>query len=114
MLILALETATLTGSVALVEASMPEDASSPAMKIVGEITLNLQSTHSERLMPSLHNLFEEASLKIQDVQGIALSLGPGSFTGLRIGVSTAKGLAYALKIPVVGVSTLGALACHGS
>ena len=110
MLILALETATLTGSVALVEASMPEDASSPAMKIVAEITLNLQSTHSERLMPSIHNLFEEASLKISNLQGIALSLGPGSFTGLRIGVSTVKGLAYALKIPVVGVSTLEALA----
>jgi tRNA threonylcarbamoyladenosine biosynthesis protein TsaB len=110
MLILSLETATLTGSVALVDASMPEDASSPAMKIVAEITLNLQSTHSERLMPSIHNLFEEASLKISDLQGIALSLGPGSFTGLRIGVSTVKGLAYALKIPVVGVSTLEALA----
>ncbi len=110
MLILALETATLTGSVALVEASLAEDSSSPAMKIVGEITLNLQSTHSERLMPSIHNLFEEASLKISDLRGIALGLGPGSFTGLRIGASTVKGLAYALKIPVVGVSTLEALA----
>ncbi|MBP1715533.1 MAG: universal bacterial protein YeaZ, partial [Deltaproteobacteria bacterium] len=110
MLILALETATLIGSVALVDASMPEDASNLAMKVVGEITLNLQSTHSERLMPSIHNLLEEASLKIHDLQGISLSLGPGSFTGLRIGVSTVKGLAYALKIPVVGVSTLEALA----
>jgi len=52
---------------------------------------------------------EGASLKVRDIQGIALSLGPGSFTGLRIGVSTVKGLAYALKIPVVGVSTLEAL-----
>ncbi|MBP1719219.1 MAG: yeaZ [Deltaproteobacteria bacterium] len=112
MLILALETATLIGSVALVDASMPEDASNLAMKVVGEITLNLQSTHSERLMPSIHNLLEEASLKIHDLQGISLSLGPGSFTGLRIGVSTVKGLAYALKIPVVGVSTLEALACN--
>ena len=112
MLILALETATLTGSVALVDASTAEDASSPAMKIVGEITLNLQSTHSERLMPSIHNLLEEASLSIHDLQGIALGLGPGSFTGLRIGVSTVKGLAYALKIPVVGVSTLETLACN--
>ena len=110
MLILALETATLTGSVALVDASTAEDASSPAMKIVGEITLNLQSTHSERLMPSIHKLLEESSAKVHDLQGIALSLGPGSFTGLRIGVSTAKGLAYALKIPVAGVSTLEALA----
>jgi tRNA threonylcarbamoyladenosine biosynthesis protein TsaB len=110
MIILALETATMTGSVALVDASMAEDASSATMKMVAEITLNLQTTHSERLMLSIHNLFEEASLKIRDLQGIALSLGPGSFTGLRIGVSTVKGLAYALQIPVVGVSTLEALA----
>ncbi len=106
MLILALETSTLTGSVALV------DASPQKTKIIGEITLNLQSTHSERLMPSIHRLLEDASLKIAEIQGIALALGPGSFTGLRIGVSTVKGLAYALKIPVVGVSTLEALACN--
>src|SRR5512139_1088298 len=106
MLILALDTATLTGSVALVEMSMPGDAPCPAMKIFGEISLNLQTTHSERLMPSIRDLLEEASLKIYDLQGIALGLGPGSFTGLRIGVSTVKGLAYALQIPVVGVSTL--------
>lgn len=112
MLILALETATLTGSVALVDVPAPENASNPVRKVVAEITLHLQSTHSERLMPSIHNLLEEASLKIHDLQGIALSLGPGSFTGLRIGVSTVKGLAYALKIPVVGVSTLEALACN--
>jgi len=108
MLILALETSTLTGSVALVEASPPKT------RIIGEITLNLQSTHSERLMPSVHHLLEDASLKIRGIQGIALALGPGSFTGLRIGGSTVKGLAYALKIPVVGGSTLEALACNVS
>ncbi len=110
MLILALETSTLTGSVALVDFSPPSDASMPMNRIIGEITLNLQSTHSERLMPSIDRLLEDASLKIGDIQGIALGLGPGSFTGLRIGVSTVKGLAYALRIPVVGVSTLEALA----
>ncbi len=112
MLILALETATLTGSVALVEATTPGNSSNPAMKVVAEITHHLPSTHSERLMPSIHNLLEGASLKIHDLEGIAVSLGPGSFTGLRIGVSTVKGLAYALKTPVVGVSTLEALACN--
>jgi tRNA threonylcarbamoyladenosine biosynthesis protein TsaB len=110
MLILSLETATLTGSVALVDAHLPEDESSPRLRIIAEFLLTLQSTHSEHLMPSIHTLLAEASLKIHDIQGIALSLGPGSFTGLRIGVSTVKGLAYALKIPVVGVSTLEALA----
>ena len=112
MLILALETATLTGSVALVNASLPEDDSSPTTQIIAEFLLHIQSTHSERLMPAIHSLFDEASLKIHDIQGIALSLGPGSFTGLRIGVSTVKGLAYALKIPVVGVSTLEVLATN--
>ena len=110
MLILSLETATLTGSIALVDASLPKDDSSPAIRIIAEFLLNIQSTHSERLMPAIHNLLAEAALKIRDIQGIALGLGPGSFTGLRIGVSTVKGLAYALKIPVVGVSTLEALA----
>jgi tRNA threonylcarbamoyl adenosine modification protein YeaZ len=112
MLILSLETATLTGSVALVDAFLPEDDSSPKAQIIAEFLLNIQSTHSERLMPAIHNLLEETSLKIHDIQGIALGLGPGSFTGLRIGVSTVKGLAYALKIPVVGVSTLEALAAN--
>lgn len=110
MLILALETATLTGSAALVEAGFREGGPRPDMKILAEATLRLPGTHSERLMPSVHNLLEAASRTIHDVEGIALSLGPGSFTGLRIGASTAKGLAFALKIPVAGISTLEALA----
>jgi tRNA threonylcarbamoyladenosine biosynthesis protein TsaB len=110
MLILALETSTLTGSVALVDAVLPAGESGPKTRVIGEILLNLQSTHSERLMPSIHHLLEDASLKIGEIQGIALGLGPGSFTGLRIAVSTVKGLAYALRIPAVGVSTLEALA----
>jgi tRNA threonylcarbamoyladenosine biosynthesis protein TsaB len=113
MLILALETSTLTGSVALMDAFLPDDPV-PKTRIIGEITSNLQSTHSERLMPSIHHLLEDAALKIGDIQGIALGLGPGSFTGLRIGVSTVKGLAYALRIPAVGVSTLEALAYNAA
>ena len=110
MLILALETSTLTGSVALVEAPLREDASFRGEKILAEYTLNLPGTHSERLMPAIDHLLLEASRSVSEIQGIALALGPGSFTGLRIGVSTVKGLAYALRAPVVGVSTLGALA----
>jgi tRNA threonylcarbamoyladenosine biosynthesis protein TsaB len=110
MLILAVETSTPTGSIALME--IPGETSKPGAeeKCWGEYTLNFPGTHSERLMPAIEYLLREASLSIGDVGGLALALGPGSFTGLRIGVSTVKGLAYALGIPVVGVPTLDALA----
>ena len=110
MLILAIETSTLTGSIALVEAPLGKDGSREREKILGETTLSTPETHSARLMPSIDRLLRETSLTIHQVQGIALGLGPGSFTGLRIAVSTAKGLAYSLKVPVVGVPTLDALA----
>ncbi len=106
MLVLAVETSTLTGSVALMQS--PPDGK--AAKIIGEHILNLESTHSRQLMPSIDHLLQEASFSIRDVEGIALALGPGSFTGLRIGVSTVKGLAFALRVPVAGVPTLDGLA----
>ncbi len=108
MLILALDTSTLTGSVALMEASLDGQENSRE-EIIGEHILNIRSTHSERLMPAIDSLLQGAALSIRDIQGIALTIGPGSFTGLRIGVSTVKGLAYALRVPVVGIPTLDAL-----
>ena len=110
MIILAMETSTLTGSIALVEAPVGEDGTWKREKILGETTLSTPETHSARLMPTIDRLLRETSLTIHQVQGIALGLGPGSFTGLRIAVSTVKGLAYSLKVPVVGVPTLDALA----
>lgn len=110
MLILGIETSTLTGSIALVEAPVGEDGSRGREKILGETTLSTPETHSARLMPTIDRLLRETSLTIHQVRGIALGLGPGSFTGLRIAVSTVKGLAYSLKVPVVGVPTLDALA----
>jgi tRNA threonylcarbamoyladenosine biosynthesis protein TsaB len=110
MLLLALETSTMTGSVALVEAPLPEGGPCGGEKILAEYTVNLPGTHSERLMPAIDRILQEASLSIGNIQGIALAWGPGSFTGLRIGASTVKGLAYALRVPVVGVPTLDALA----
>jgi tRNA threonylcarbamoyl adenosine modification protein YeaZ len=110
MLILAIETSTLAGSVALMEAPLHENGLFSGEMILGEYTLNLAATHSARLMPSIDRLLQEASISITNVQGIALALGPGSFTGLRIGVSSVKGLAYALRVPVVGVPTLDVLA----
>jgi tRNA threonylcarbamoyladenosine biosynthesis protein TsaB len=108
MRILALDTSTLTGSIALIDApNTGEDASE---KILAEETLRIESTHSEKLMPSLERLLREFGLSARDLNGIAIALGPGSFTGLRIGVATVKGLAYAAGIPAVGVPTLDALA----
>ena len=112
MLILAVETSTFTGSVALAEASLPAGPEGfPApLRIIGETTLNLSATHSSRLMPAIDRLLRETSVPIQAVQGIAVGIGPGSFTGLRIAVSTVKGLAFSLRVPVAGVPTLDALA----
>ncbi|MBI4495323.1 MAG: tRNA (adenosine(37)-N6)-threonylcarbamoyltransferase complex dimerization subunit type 1 TsaB [Deltaproteobacteria bacterium] len=104
MLILALETSTRTGGVALLE-GLPG-----GLRIIGESLLHLPSSHSTRLMPAIDHLLRQASRSIREVGGIALALGPGSFTGLRIGVATAKGLAYARRIPVAGVPTLDGLA----
>ena len=100
MPILALETATLVSSVALAT----EDT------LVAELTLQTKLTHSERLMPHVAAVLDLAQLKLADISAIAVSIGPGSFTGLRIGLATGKALAYALKIPLVGVPTLEAIA----
>jgi len=109
MLILAVETSTRTGSIALVEA-LGEDPGAPRLKIIGETTLNLAETHSSRLMPAIDRLLRETSQPIQTIQAIAVGLGPGSFTGLRIAISTVKGLAFALRVPVMGAPTLDVLA----
>ena len=111
MIILAVETSTEAESIAIVEAAAQREGEfAPAAKLLAEYTLNVTANHSGRLMPAIDHLLREASLSIRDVHGISLALGPGSFTGLRIGVSTVKGLAYALKVPVVGIPTLDALA----
>ena len=110
MLILAVETSTSAGSLALMDAPPNGKDSGAEGKCLAEHTLNLPGTHSEKLMPAIEYLLREASLSLGDIGGIALALGPGSFTALRIGVSTVKGLAYALRVPVVGVPTLDALA----
>ncbi len=77
---------------------------------MAEMTLNIKKTHSERLMPLLDQLLTESGIEREQLGAIAVAAGPGSFTGLRIGVSTARGLAQALNIPAVPVCTLIALA----
>lgn len=110
MIILAIETSTNTASIALWQTSEGEKLASAWENVIGELTLNLLGNHSATLMPAIDHLLQKTNLHINQVQGMALALGPGSFTGLRIGVTTVKGLAYALRVPVVGVSTLDVLA----
>ncbi|MDI6870154.1 MAG: tRNA (adenosine(37)-N6)-threonylcarbamoyltransferase complex dimerization subunit type 1 TsaB [Bacillota bacterium] len=100
MLILALDSSTRLGSVALVRQRAP----------VAEYTLSVQRTHAERLLPAVAQVLRGAGCTPADLEALAVTRGPGSFTGLRIALATAKGLAYALNRPVVGVSTLEALA----
>ena len=103
MLLLALDTTTLVCSVALGEEK----------KLWAEYSLNIQKTHSQRLMPLIINLFEDAGVDKKEIDGIAVTRGPGSFTGIRIGMATALGLSQGLGIPIVGVMTLDALAWAG-
>lgn len=102
MPILALDTSTLVSSVAI---ASPE-------KLIAELILQTKLTHSEVLMPHIEQILAMTKIKQVDLTGIAVSIGPGSFTGLRIGLATAKSMAYALNLPIVGVSTLAALAYH--
>ena len=78
--------------------------------LLAEYTLNIRKTHSERLMPLVDALLQESAVEREQLEAIAVAAGPGSFTGIRIGVSTARALAQGLDIPVAGVSTLLALA----
>jgi tRNA threonylcarbamoyladenosine biosynthesis protein TsaB len=100
MRVLAVETSTLSGGAALLDGE----------RIVGEYTLDVRMTHSERLMAAIDQLLTDAGWTARDLEGLAVSVGPGSFTGLRVGLSTVKGLALALSIPVAAVPTLDAMA----
>ena len=97
---LSIETSTLTGAVALLQAG----------RLVAESRVSVAVTHGERLMAAIDGVLRSARWELGDVDGFAVALGPGSFTGLRIGLSTVKGLAFATGKPVVGVPTLDALA----
>lgn len=100
MRVLAIETSTMLGGVAVIDES----------GLVVESRLNIRTAHSERLMRGLEQALGQAGMTIEDMDAIAVSRGPGSFTGLRIGLSTVKGIAYATGKPVVAVPTLEAFA----
>jgi tRNA threonylcarbamoyladenosine biosynthesis protein TsaB len=75
-------------------------------KVAGEVFLEAGHTHSERILPELEKLLKKARVKLQELDKIAVSVGPGSFTGIRIGLVVARVLAQELKIPLVGIDTL--------
>ena len=79
-------------------------------ELIGEFTVNYKKTHSQTLLPMLHRLAEMTELDLGSLDAIAVAGGPGSFTGLRIGSATVKGLALALDKPVVEVPTVDAIA----
>jgi len=100
MYILGIETATKTGGVAIVSEG----------GVIAEYTLNIEVTHSERLMSTVDRVLKDTGLTLANMDGYGVSIGPGSFTGLRIGLSTIKGLAFTTGKPVAAVPTLKALA----
>ena len=79
-------------------------------KLVGEYTIHNKKTHSQTLLPMIHDMLEMADVSVKELDAIAIASGPGSFTGLRIGAATAKGLGGALSIPLIAVPTLEGLA----
>lgn len=79
-------------------------------KLLGSFYTNTGLTHSQTLMPMIENLLKNANVRLDEIDLIAVNKGPGSFTGIRIGVAAAKGMADVLKTPVYGASTLGSMA----
>lgn len=100
MKILALDSSGLVASVAVAEDGI----------LLGEYTINYKKTHSQTLLPMLEAVRDMIELDMESVDAIAVAAGPGSFTGLRIGSATAKGLAQAMNKPVIGIPTLEGLA----
>ena len=104
MRVLGIDTSTHCGGIAFLE----DD------KVLASLVLNIQKTHSERLLRHVDYLFKECHLEIRDLDGIAVCIGPGSFTGVRIGMACAKGLSFGSGKPLVGIPSLLALAVRNA
>jgi tRNA threonylcarbamoyladenosine biosynthesis protein TsaB len=100
--ILAVDTSTSLGTIALVDGPV----------VRAELALNVSATHNQRLLPGIHRLLNDVGWPLEILDALAIGLGPGSFTGLRIGMSVMKGLAFATGKPLAGVPTLDALAAN--
>ncbi len=100
MIILALETATSHQSVAVCH----------DQELLGYLECEVEGSLTQQLIPTIHGLLSSVSLQVSDLEGLAVSIGPGSFTGLRVALATMTAFRLALSIPLVGVSTLEGLA----
>src|SRR5262245_35102397 len=100
MILLAIDTSGISGSAALLE----------DQKILSETSWRAQANHSSELPSQVQKIIREAGLSVPQVEAFAVTLGPGSFTGLRVGLAFVKGLAFSGQKPVAGISTLEALA----
>lgn len=100
MKVLGIDTSTLMTTCAVMEDE----------RLLGEFSLSLDMSHSEALVPMIQQLMDNLKLKISDMDLFAVAAGPGSFTGLRIGLATAKSFAHVTRKPIVGVSSLETLA----
>ena len=100
MKVLAVDTSSMVAAAAVLEND----------RLLGEYILNHKKTHSQKLMPMIERLMKDLELNPRDIDVYAASVGPGSFTGLRVVVTTIKSIAYAAEKPVVSVPTLDALA----
>ncbi|OIJ16226.1 tRNA (adenosine(37)-N6)-threonylcarbamoyltransferase complex dimerization subunit type 1 TsaB [Anaerobacillus arseniciselenatis] len=100
---LAIDTSTFVMGVSVVDGD----------QVLGEVITNLKKNHSIRLMPAIDELMKDTGVRPNQLERIIVAHGPGSYTGVRIGVTTAKTLAYSLGIPLVGVSSIEVLAQNG-
>lgn len=104
MKILSIDTSSKVASVAIMD----------EQKLICEYTINHKMTHSQRLMPIIKEVLQASDLEISDIDLFAVAIGPGSFTGIRIGVATAKALAHSYNKPIIGINTLDMLALGGA
>lgn len=100
MKLLAIETSTMVGGVAILNDDI----------LVAESRINVKAAHSERIVSEIDHVLAQSGLKVDDINVFAISIGPGSFTGLRVGLSTVKGLVYAMGKKLVSIPSLEAFA----
>ena len=100
MKVLGLDTSSNATSIAVIEDN----------KLICEYTVNTKTTHSQKLMPMIENMLKISEINVNDMDMIAICQGPGSFTGLRIGMATAKALSHVNNLPIIGVNSLELLA----
>lgn len=104
MKVLSIDTSSKNCSIAIIDVTTPSD-----FRILSQKNSNDERTHSQKLMPMIEEIFKETNLSLNDIDLLACCVGPGSFTGIRIGIATVKAFCDSQNIPVVGVTSLESL-----